>query len=439
MISTSGEETLNRFHWKIQALGGLPLLLLAVDFSVVTFALAQLVGVWNLSPFQTSTIAVAAAVGSLFGGVFFGNIADRIGRRLTIQITLLTMTVGTGLGAISWDFISLSAFQFIVGLGMGGTTPIASTFVGEFAPAKYRGMLSSGVDVFWTAGLLLAAIVSSQILPGFGWRMAFVFGAVPGLLILVQRRLMPESPRCLIAQGKHEEAQRFLLQVKEKYGLNYDHLATQPTHKNRGLLASLRELWSGPLIRRTACTCLLWFVMVYTYNGIFVFLPTLLTAGGLGISDTMQYMFILLVPQLPAALGASLLVDVIGRKRLLVPVMLICGVASYMFSGATSSATVLFWGCLISASLGAGYAIMLCYTSELFPTRLRGTGAGSASAFGRVGAIVVPGAIAFLVGSWSAGHESVFLMFAAVMLVGALGVAILGEETMGRTLEQISS
>ena len=110
-----------------------------------------------------------------------------------------------------------------------------------------------------------------------------------------------------------------------------------------------------------------------------------------------------------------------------------------MFGSADSYLETLILGAIVAGSNIIGWSVMLGYTAELFPTRLRGTGSGWASAFGRVGGILVPGAIALLLGSWGEGYQVVFIMFAIILGAGALLVALLGEETKGRSLEDISA
>ncbi|MBI2954054.1 MAG: MFS transporter [Chloroflexi bacterium] len=439
MEAVSTKESITRFHWKIEFVGGLHLLLISLDIGVLSFALPQLVPAWGLGPTQIATIIIASGVGTLIGGIFVGNAADRIGRRYALQLSLILTAIGTALGAISWDYVSLAAFQFLAGLGIGAVAPVTGTFVGEFAPAKYRGRLSVLLELFWIGGSLAATLASIILVPGFGWRGVFIFGAIPLIWVAMQRRFMPESPRYLMSQGRHNEVRLFVEQIRQKYGLSYDHLMQQQPHANKGLLASLGELLSGPLLKRAACTWLLWFVLLYTYYGIFIWWPTLMTASGVGIMRTLEYMLVFTSVQIPGIVVASFLVDVIGRKAVIVPALFICGVAAYMFGNATSPVEILIWGSVVSTTNLAAFGVMVGYTAELFPTRVRGTGAGSASAFGRMGTVIVPAAVALLVSSWSAGFQAVFVMFAIVLLIGALGVGILGEETKGRTLEEIGT
>jgi len=435
---SAAEGAISRFHWKIEVIGGLPLALTAMDTLILSFALVQLVEAWHLAPMEIGAIAVAQAVGMLLGGVLIGNAADRIGRLLTLRLSLALTSLGTGLGAIAWGYLPLSMFQFIAGIGMAGVGPVVSAFVGEYAPARHRGQLSTGLELFWGLGSTLAALASLFILPFLGWRLAFVLGALPLLWALALGRFMPESPRYLVGQGRRDKARQIVARIKERYGLDYDHLMDQPASENKGLLSSVGELWSGPLMKRTLCTWLLWFVLVFTYYGIFMWLPTLMRTSGLEAMRTIQYMLVFLAAQMPAVAGAALLVDIVGRKRILITTLTLCGVSSYMFGRASSPGEILLWGSLLSLSNTVGYGVMLCYTSELFPTRLRATGAGLASSFGRLGGIAVPGAMALLISSWSTGYELVFIMFAVLLLLGALQVGFLGEETRGRTLEDIA-
>lgn len=434
------DERITRFHWRIQFLGSIHLFLASVDLGILTFALAQLVGLWNLTPIHIGTIAISSAIGTFLGGIVLGNAADRIGRRTTLQLAVAAAALGTGLGALAWDYISLAAFQFIAGIGVGNVGSVAGAFIGEFAPAKYRGRLSAFLELSWITGALVAALASLLILPAFGWRLAFAFGATPFLWVLIQRRYTPESPRYLIASGKQSEAERLLNDIQQKYGLSYHHLiATSLSRTNGSLWQSLRELWSGQLARRSACTWILWFVLAFSYYGIFVWLPTLLASSGYGVMRSIQFMLIFTAVQIPTILAVAFLVDIIGRKRVLVPALFVCSIASYLFGKATSVNEMLLWGSIVSLSNITGWGIMLGYTAELFPTRVRGTGAGAASAFGRIGAIIVPAAITLLLGSWSQGYEMVFAMFAAILFFGAINVAILGEETKGLTLEEIAA
>ncbi|MCL5962069.1 MAG: MFS transporter [Chloroflexi bacterium] len=433
------EGNLTRFHWRIEVFGGLHLLVMSIDAGLIAFIYTQLVPEWHLSPWNVGVIGMLNAAGTLCGAILAGTAADRLGRKYVLRVYMFIAALGTILGAISWNYISLAVFQFFVGAGVGGVTPGVAILIGEFAPARFRGRLSAMMELFWVSGWMVAALGAFLIIPKWGWRGAFIFGGVSLLYAAIQNRFIPESPRYLMARGRTEEANRFLEMLRTRYGIIQD-IANSPTSTaRRGVLAGLKELWSGPLARRTACTWVLWFALVYTYFGIFIWIPTLLATSGFGAMRTFEFMFVFSVVQFPAVVFAAFLIDWVGRKWLVVSTLFVCGIASYFFGRAGSYPEVLFWGVLIAASNIIGWSVMLGYTAELFPTPLRGTGSGWASAFGRTGAIAVPGAIAFLLGTWETGYQMVFIMFAVILIAGALLMALLGEETKGRTLEEISA
>ena len=324
-------------------------------------------------------------------------------------------------------------------MGVGGTGPAVGVLIGEFAPARYRGRLSAISELFWVSGWLVAALGAYFIIPLWGWRAAFVFGGLPLLYAAVQNRLVPESPRFLLVRGRTAEVHRLLETLRVRHGVHLHLGQTQAANPHRSLLSGLAELWRGPLARRTACTWALWFALVYSYSGIFIWIPTLLATSGFSAIRTTEFLFVFTLVQFPAVVLAVFFIDWLGRKWLLVPALLVCGVASYLFGSADSYLETLILGAIVAGSNIIGWSVMLGYTAELFPTRLRGTGSGWASAFGRVGGILVPGAIALLLGSWGEGYQVVFIMFAIILGAGALLVALLGEETKGRSLEDISA
>lgn len=430
---------LTRFHWKLEIVGGLHLLLASVDIGLLSFIYVLLVPEWHLTPWHIGAIGMANAAGTGLGAMLTGMAADRFGRKGVLRLCLALTGLGTVLGAISWDYLSLAVFQFIAGIGNGGIAPSVGVLIGEFAPARYRGRLSAMTELFWISGWLVAVLGAYLIIPQWGWRAAFVFGGIALIYVAVQGRLVPESPRFLLARGRSVEANAMLDTLRARYGILQDLSAVSASVNNRNILAGLKELWSGPLARRTACTWVLWFVLVFTYFGIFIWTPTLLAAAGYSVMRTFEFSLAFALVQFPAVILAVFCIDWLGRKWLVVPSLFICGVASYFFGSAGSFPEILFWGCLIAASNIIGWAVMLGYTAELFPTHIRGTGSGWASAFGRAGAIIVPAAMAFLMGTWSTGFQLVFIMFAIILIAGALLLAILGEETKGRTLEEISA
>jgi putative MFS transporter len=183
--------------------------------------------------------------------------------------------------------------------------------------------------------------------------------------------------------------------------------------------------------------------MAFSYYGLFIWLPTLLVGRGYAEVQSFRFTLLITLAQIPGYFAAAWLVERAGRRATLVPFLVLCAGASWLFGNAGGAGTLLLWGSLVSFfNLGA-WGVTYGYTPELYPTRLRGTGTGSAAAFGRIGGILAPLVVGhLLVHSGAAGGDggfaAVFAVFTAVLLMGAVVVAIYGEETRGRTLEQIA-
>lgn len=434
---------LGRFHYRLLILSGLGWLFDSMDTGLVSFVLARLKTEWDLSPLQISWIGSSGLFGMLLGGAFAGSFADRYGRKAVFQWTLLIFSLSTGLCALAWGFSSLVVLRLLVGIGLGGELPVAAALVSEFAPSRHRGRIVVLLESFWAIGWVVAAVLADRLAEwggasgaGFPWRMAFLIGALPALYVFILRRSLPESPRYLVACGRPDEAEEIVRRVESESGAPHGPAITpEPTTP----VARRSELFGKGLARRTVMLWTLWFAMAFSYYGMFIWLPSLLVGQGYDVASSFRYLLYITLAQIPGYFTAAWLVEKIGRRVTLAPFMILCAVASWFFGQSDTAAQLITWGCLVSFfNLGA-WGVTYGYTPELYPTRLRGTGSGTAAAFGRIGAFLAPFAVGWLVQAYAGGgFGPIFSMFAAVLVIGALGVLLLGEETRGRTLEQIS-
>jgi putative MFS transporter len=433
------------FHYRLLLLSGLGWLFDSMDGGLMSFVLARLKTEWHLTPDQIAALSSAGLAGMFLGGAVAGSLADRFGRKAVFQTTLIIFSVATGLCALAKGFGSLLLLRFLVGFGLGGELPVAAALVSEFAPARHRGRMVVLLESFWAFGWAAAAIIAELLARqaeaagrGFPWRTAFLIGALPALYVFVLRRSLPESPRYLAAHGRISEAESILRSIERQSGIEPGAPLVENGALGSGRRARLRDLFGPGVARRTAMLWILWFAMAYSYYGIFTWLPTLIAGRGFPLVQSFQFTLIITLAQIPGYFAAAFLVEKVGRKATLVPFMLLCALSSYAFGGAQSPNDLVLWGSLVSFfNLGA-WGVTYGYTPELYPTWLRGTGTGSAAAFGRIGGVVAPLVVGKLMGTWGGGFTAVFVMFAAVLVLGSIGVVALGEETRGRTLEEIS-
>jgi len=429
-------------HYKLLIIHGFGWLFDAMDVGIVTFVMAALAKDWKLPPGQLGLIGSASLAGMFLGAAVSGIVADYWGRKKVFQVTLLIFAVTSLLCAFAWNVTSLIIFRFLVGVGLGGELPVVSSLLSEFVPSKHRGRFIVLLESFWAYGWLIAALIAFLIIPSHGWRIAFAIGAIPAFYIWIIRRKLPESPRWYASKGRFVEAEATMATLeKETERLTRSSLPVVEKEPEKETNKSTRftfvELWTSEYRKRTIMLWILWFGLVFGYYGIFVWLPTLLIKAGYSMVNSFLYVVIITLAQIPGYFSAAYLVERIGRKPVIVVYLLMSAMTAYLFGQASNTSSILLWASLMSFfNLGAWGAVYT-YTPELYPTRARATGAGSAAAFGRIGGILAPIIVGFLLPS--IGRGGVLAMNAALLVVAAGAVGILGLETKGRTLEEISA
>ncbi|HUG05928.1 MAG TPA: MFS transporter [Candidatus Limnocylindria bacterium] len=426
---------LNRFHWKLLVTSGLGWMFDAMDVLLIGFLVAPISREFALAPAQIGLVASAGFVGMLLGAAISGRLADRYGRRLIFQSTLVLFSVGALLSALAPTFETLLVARVVAGLGLGGELPVVATLVSEFSPRAHRGRMIVLLESFWAYGTLAAGLVALFVLPQWGWRGAFVVAALPALYVVYLRNALPESPRYLAERGRTAEADAIVRRVERAGGAPVLTLgaAVAPARSKR---TSVAELWSPAYRRRTAMLWILWFGIVFTYYGIFLYVPSLLAARGLSEVRSNEFFFLSTIAQIPGYFSAAWLVERWGRKPTLVTYLLGTAAAAFMFGNSGTGTDAFVYAALLSFfNLGA-WGVVYTYSPELYPTAIRATGAGLAAAVGRVGGIIGPFLTPVLVPTL--GQAGVFAMFMVLLVVTALNVWVLGEETKGRSLEEIA-
>ena len=435
LVSRVQRLPIGKFHYTLLWVIGLGWMFDAMDTGLIAFILTSMAEEWNMSASEKGWVVSIGFVGMAIGAIFSGGLADRIGRRTVFAMTLVIYSIATALCAFAPNLMWLLIFRFIVGLGLGGQLPVAVTLVSEYIPAHVRGRFIVLLESFWGLGWLVAALVSYFVIPSYGWHITFLIGGLPALYVFMILKKVPESVPYLINRGRVEEAHALVQKLERQCGVEViDYIEVKPVAEKQNI--SFRQLWSGPFARRTLMLWLIWFGIVYSYYGIFTWLPSLLVKQGYSIVQSFEYVLIMILAQLPGYVAAAWLVEKWGRKPTLASFIGMCAIAAYFFGQANTVNMIMFWGCLLSFfNLGA-WGVLYTYTPEQYPTNIRAFGSGWASAVGRMGGIVARFVVTHLM-VMDNGFSQVFMMFTAVLLGVALVILILGEETKGKTLESI--
>lgn len=393
-------STSSRGQRKLLVSAGMSWLFDAMDVGIISFIVAALTVAWGLTPEQVGWLTSINSIGMAVGAAMAGILADRYGRKAILLTTLLIFSLATGLSALATSFAVLCLLRFIAGFGLGGELPVASTLVSESMPASDRGRAVVLLESFWAGGWILAALIAYFVIPKYGWQAAFVIGAVPALYAVYLRKAISDSPRHIANRSKETPS----------------------------FTRNLASIWTKEHRKSTVMLWVLWFTVVFSYYGMFLWLPTVMVMKGFSLIKSFEYVLIMTLAQLPGYFTAAYFIERYGRKFVLVLYLSMTALSALWFGSAGSLAPLLTAGILLSFfNLGA-WGGLYAYTPELYPTRIRSTGAGMAASCGRVGGIVAPLLVGLLVKN-GVSLTWIFSMFFIVILIGVLTVAFFGPET----------
>jgi len=415
----------------------------AFDALTIAQVLTVLVAQWGINSFQTSWLISIGYVGQLIGAIFLSRIAERIGRVPTIVAAIILYAAMSIACMFAWGFWSLLVFRGIQGLGLGAQVPIAATYISELTKAHGRGRFVLLYELIFSVGVVAAGVAGFFIVPNLGWRFMFALGVLPILLVYFIHRFVPESPRWLASIGRAKDADTSMEHVEQEVSK----ASGQPLPKPAPVAGveepskthfAWQDLFRGGYARRTIIVWVMWFAGYIVYYGIGTWMPTLYkTVFHFSVVKALGYG---LIGNCLALLGATLCaltIDTIGRRWWFTISLGGAGVflAILAISGAHTATVVLVFGGIAYLFAGATSIGLYLYTPELYPTRARAVGVGTATAWLRLASILGPLIIGALVGSSLA---SIFWIFAAVSLAGAIFVAIFAMETKNQVLETLS-
>ncbi len=385
---------------RLLATAGVGWLFDALDVGILSFVVAALAVDWNLTPTQMGWIGSVNSIGMAVGAVLCGILADKYGRKNVFMWTLLIFSLASGLSAFTTTLTAFLILRFIIGAGLGGELPVASTLVSESVEPHERGRIVVLLESFWAAGWILAAVISYFIIPEYGWRVALVLTAIPALYAVYLRVKLPDSKKY---EAISKEARTSVMQ-------------------------NIKTVWTKKYARATTMLWVLWFMVVFSYYGMFLWLPSVMVMKGFSLIQSFEYVLIMTLAQLPGYFTAAWLIEKMGRKWVLAVYLTGTALSALAFGFATDATMLVMFGMLLSFfNLGA-WGAMYAYTPENYPTMIRGTGVGLAAGVGRVGGVIGP----LVVGSLTAagyGLGPIFTIFAIAIALAVIAVLVLGKET----------
>jgi putative MFS transporter len=384
-------------------------------------------------------IASSTMIGMMFGSFVWGWVADKWGRRLAFMATVLIFSLFSGFTAAAFSVGFLLLIRFVTGFGLGGAIPVDASILAEFSPARIRGYAGGILPLAFPVGTFLASWVALMIVPHFGWRMLFLVGVLPALLVVWMRRNVPESPRWLANRGRFAESCK---------GLNYLGITDEAIEQSR--IATMNEppapvlpkpdfwdLFTPEMRSRTAHTWIVWGLPAMASWGMTLWMPQFfIKLYGLNIKTAISYTLYISLVAIAGRLSAYLFLDKIGRKPFTI--------LGYGMAGAfLLLVTQVHTGTYFAYSL-AGYMYFIemgmCaitpYTPEVYPLHIRGMGTSTAMGVGRIGGAAGPYLIGILMGTGRV--ELIWIVLGGALIAAAVATILIGIETKGRNLEQLT-
>ncbi len=410
------------------------------DIVILSYALPSIAKEFSLAPQQIGLIGSAGLAGMGIGSWIWGWIADRWGRRLVFAGTVLMFSLFTGVTGLAMTVGFLLGARFLTGLGLGGMVPIDAALVAEFSPARIRGRIVAALPLCWPIGIFAAAGMSLAVVPTFGWRWSFAVGVVPAILAYVIRRNMPESPRWLSDQGRHEEA---------RASLHYVGVTDEALETARREIAALpkaavetpprvSDLLTTAYAARMVQTWMMWFFSNFAANGFSVWLPTIYARYyHIDLTKTLTYTFIIAGTQVVGRMFAYGLIERVGRKALIVTGYSVAACAAFSLTLTTGETELLLVAMVYGFFADIGSLAMTVYTPEVYPVRIRGLATSAAMGVGRFGGMVAPVVIGAVISPTTINY--VWYLMAGAQVVSSSITLWLARETSGRNLEAVAA
>lgn len=404
-------QEINRKQWYALIAGQAGWALDAFDVMLYAFVLTTIMKEWGSTPAAAGFMVSLTLFASSLGGILFGAVADRIGRKKALMITVGVFSVCSGLSGLAQNLIQLAIARTLLGLGMGGEWASGALLVSETWPAQHRGKAIGIMQSGWAIGYILAALTAALVLPALGWRAVFFVGIAPALFTLWIRSKVDEPQIWLSARRDQER------RAKSDFGFF--------------------QIFGPSLLRFTLVSTLISAFVMFGYWGLFTWMPGFLAmspekgGAGLGIAKAPVWIIPMMVGAFFGYVTFGFVADRLGRRPTFALYLLASAALVWVFGHTRDPSTLMLLGPPIGF-FGSGYfSAFGAFISELFPTRARGSAVGFCYNAGRMMSALAPTLIGYLSTAYGLGGALGFLAIA--FTAGAISIYLL-PETRGATL-----
>lgn len=422
----------------------------AFDLGLIGQTVLVLKQIWHLTASQTGLLATCSTIGVVLGTLSCGFLSDRYGRKRVLFWAVFVFTLFTFMGPLVDNFYWVVGMRFLSGLGSGAVFPIPYLYISELVGAKQRGVIFGYCNAILVLSYILPSAFGAWAVASFpletAWKLPFLVGGMPIVMLWFIHKYMPESPRWLLRKGRLAEAESLVKRLESSMGLPHDTEYVDPQ-----ILSAVREsrsadrpraswvmLFKPPYLIRSIVSWTMFSAALVFWYVVMVYAPTILTAKGFQMSSSVLMGGIMMVIGGVSGIICGHLIEKYGRKNMYIWLASLSAACSALLTMVSSLWAWLLVGTALAFFGNGIFSICKLYIAEQYPTEIRGIGAGMGEAVSRIcGGVLATYFIAFLIASGD--RDAVFWFLAGCYAVSIILLALFGQETMGKSVDATGS
>ena len=413
----------NSFHRLVLLWCALIIVFDGYDLAVVGIALPSIMKSMGVDATNAGFMVSSALFGMMFGAIFLGTVADRIGRRWAIAICIGLFSVFTAAAGLATDPVTFGITRFFAGLGIGGVMPNVVAHMTEYSPKKMRATLVTLMFSGYAVGGIVAALLGKGLIETYGWQSVFLAAGLPVLLIPVILKSLPESMPFLLAKRRDEELRQIASKLEPSY---------KPSPTDRFVVPLEDKADDAPIMHlfregRGFSTVMFWisfFMCLFMIFALSSWLTKLMASAGHSLGSALTFVLVMNVGAMIGAIGGGWLADRFHIKYVLAAMYALAAVSITLLGFKMPAPALFFVVALAGASTIGTQIVANAYTGQFYPMAVRSTGLGWSLGIGRSGAILAPILIGILVGM-NLPLQQNFIAIAIPAVIGMLAVLLI--------------
>lgn len=419
----SDKARFNRFHAGMLLWCAVIIICDGYDLAVAGIALPSIMKDMGVTAQNAGFMVSSALFGMMFGAIFLGTIADRIGRRKAIAICIALFSVFTAAAGFTHDPYTFSAMRFLAGLGIGGVMPNVVAQMTEYSPKKIRATMVTLMFSGYAVGGMLAALLGKGLLETYGWSSVFLAAGLPVLLIPVILKTLPESMPFLIRENRLDELKQIVTRMEPSYRPDAGDRFALPA-QDRAEGAPIGKLFQDGRGFSTAMFWIAFFMCLFMVYALSSWLTKLMASAGYSLGSALTFVLVLNFGAVIGAVGGGWLADRFNIKYVLMGMYALAAVSITLLGFKVPTELLFLLVGLAGASTIGTQIVTYAYAGQFYPMAIRSTGIGWASGVGRSGAILAPIAIGTLVGM-ALPLEQNFMAIAIPAAIAVIAVSLI--------------